>query len=76
MGVSVQNGTFLNTSPERYVTVHVARKTSISGFTVSLNKYAELTAGGYLHTGSSTPATRTTTYGCSTRPTGRPAGPR
>ncbi|WP_406373306.1 hypothetical protein OG788_23890 [Streptomyces sp. NBC_00647] len=55
VGVSVQNSTFLSRSPERYVTVHVARKTSISGFTVSLNKYAELTAGGYLHTGSSTP---------------------
>ncbi|MGW3665504.1 hypothetical protein [Streptomyces sp. NPDC005141] len=53
--VSVQSGTYLNTSPERYVTVHVARKTSISDFTVSLNKYAELTARGYLHTGSSTP---------------------
>ncbi|MFF3612532.1 hypothetical protein [Streptomyces sp. NPDC002580] len=53
--VSVRSGTYLNTSPERYVTVRVARKTSISGFTVSLNKYAELTAGGYLHTGSSIP---------------------
>ncbi|MET9406755.1 hypothetical protein ABZX90_13495 [Streptomyces sp. NPDC002935] len=53
--VSVVDGTYLNTSPERSVKVQVARKTSISGFTVSLNKYAELTAGGYLHTGSSTP---------------------
>jgi hypothetical protein len=54
--VSVSDGTFLNTSPEKTVQVAVARKTSISGFTVSMDEYAALTAGGYLHTGSSTPA--------------------
>ncbi|KAB1987595.1 hypothetical protein [Streptomyces triticiradicis] len=53
--VQVRSGTLLKTSGLRTVKVHVARKTSISGFTVSLNKYAQLTASGYLHTGSSIP---------------------
>ena len=53
--VSVSDGTYLNASPEKTVQVAVARKTSISGFTVSLNKYAQLTAAGYLHTGKSIP---------------------
>ncbi|WP_339130516.1 hypothetical protein WJM95_16650 [Streptomyces sp. f51] len=56
VNVSVPDGTYLNRSPERPVKVAVANKTSISGFTVSLNKYAELTAAGYLHTGKSIPA--------------------
>ncbi|MCT9008146.1 hypothetical protein [Streptomyces rhizosphaerihabitans] len=53
--VSVSDGTYLNASPDRTVQVTVARKASVSGFTVSLNKYAELTAAGYLHTGTSIP---------------------
>lgn len=55
VSVSVSDGTYLNASPERTLKVTVAQKASISGFTVSLNKYAELTAAGYLHTGKSVP---------------------
>lgn len=55
--VEVQSarGTYLKASPTAQVKVHVARKTSISDFSASLNKYSQLTAKGRLHTGSSTP---------------------
>ncbi|MGW1025480.1 hypothetical protein ACWD4J_17545 [Streptomyces sp. NPDC002577] len=53
--VRVRTGTYLGTSSPGTVKVYVARKTAISGFTVSLNKYSELTAKGSLVTGSSIP---------------------
>lgn len=53
--VQVRSGTFLNTSPLRTVKVYVARKTSITDFTATLNKYSQLTAKGLLHTGTSIP---------------------
>ncbi|MET8097530.1 hypothetical protein ABZV29_13785 [Streptomyces sp. NPDC005236] len=54
--VQVRSGTFLNWSPSQQVKVYVASKTSLTGFTATLDKYAGLTAKGRLHTGSSVPA--------------------
>lgn len=53
--VQVRSGTFLTTSPLQTVKVYVARKTSITNFTATLNKYSELTAKGLLNTGTSRP---------------------
>ena len=47
---------WLNPSGAQYVQVYVARKTSITGFTATLNKYAELTVAGRFLTGESSPA--------------------
>ncbi|MEU6256630.1 hypothetical protein [Streptomyces sp. NPDC047043] len=54
--VQVRSGTFLKWSPLQTVKVYVAKKTSLTDFTATLNKYSELTAKGMLHTGSSVPA--------------------
>jgi hypothetical protein len=54
--VNVVGGTYLATSPTQTVKVYVARETSIGGFTVSLNKYSQLTAKGRMFTGSSHPS--------------------
>ncbi|MFD5637007.1 hypothetical protein ACFWJM_23110 [Streptomyces sp. NPDC127077] len=54
--VQVRSGTLLKTSELRTVKVYVAQKTSITKFTASLDKYAQLTAKGLLDTGRSVPA--------------------
>ncbi|MFE1308354.1 hypothetical protein [Streptomyces sp. NPDC058755] len=54
--VQVRSGTYVKTSPLQTVKVYVAKKTSLTDFTATLNKYSELTAKGMLHTGSSVPA--------------------
>ncbi|MFI0964237.1 hypothetical protein ACH4S8_22910 [Streptomyces sp. NPDC021080] len=54
--VRVLTGTFLRFSELQLVKVHVAQKTSITDFTASLDKYAQLTAKGLLNTGRSDPA--------------------
>ncbi|MFE1881061.1 hypothetical protein [Streptomyces diastatochromogenes] len=53
--VQVRGGTYVKTSPLQTVKVYVAKKTSLTDFTATLNKYSELTAKGMLHTGSSVP---------------------
>ncbi|WP_328450357.1 hypothetical protein OG780_20805 [Streptomyces sp. NBC_00386] len=54
--VQVRAGTFMRTGELRTVKVYVAEKTSITNFTASLDKYAQLTAKGLLNTGRSIPA--------------------
>ncbi|MEV6191031.1 hypothetical protein AB0M19_01390 [Streptomyces sp. NPDC051920] len=54
--VRVLTGTFLRFSELQLVKVYVAQKTSITNFTASLDKYAQLTAKGLLNTGRSAPA--------------------
>ncbi|MGW3911674.1 hypothetical protein ACWEBX_09115 [Streptomyces sp. NPDC005070] len=54
--VQVRADSFTRFSELRTVKVHVAGKTSISHFTASLDKYAQLTAKGLLDTGRSVPA--------------------
>ncbi|MFE0508969.1 hypothetical protein [Streptomyces sp. NPDC058964] len=53
--VQVRSGTYVNWSPLQRVKVYVAKKTSLTDFTATLDKYSELTAKGVLHTGSSVP---------------------
>ncbi|WP_328670414.1 hypothetical protein [Streptomyces sp. NBC_00328] len=52
----VRTGTFTRFSELRTVKVYVAQKTSITNFTASLDKYAQLTAKGLLSSGRSAPA--------------------
>ncbi|MFD5516713.1 hypothetical protein [Streptomyces sp. NPDC127066] len=52
----VRTGTFTRFSELRTVKVYVAQKTSITDFTASLDKYAQLTAKGLLSSGRSAPA--------------------
>ncbi|MFF3450760.1 hypothetical protein ACFYXJ_26865 [Streptomyces sp. NPDC002667] len=54
--VQVRSGTFLKYAEPQKVRVNVAAKTSLTGFTATLDKYAQLTAKGRLHTGTSVPA--------------------
>lgn len=54
--VQVRTGTFSRFSELRTVKVYVAQKTSITNFTASLDKYAQLTAKGLLKSGRSAPA--------------------
>lgn len=54
--VQVRSGTYLKYAEPQKVKVYVAAKTSLTGFTATLDKYAVLTAKGRLHTGTSVPA--------------------
>ncbi|MER5685618.1 hypothetical protein [Streptomyces sp. NPDC002205] len=54
--VQVRTGTYLGYSGFQTVHVYVANKTSVTGFTATLNKYSELTAKGRLNTGTQIPS--------------------
>ncbi|MFI9808198.1 hypothetical protein ACIHEJ_28165 [Streptomyces sp. NPDC052301] len=54
--VQIYSGTYLKNSPEQTLKLYVAKKTSITGFTATLDKYSQLTAKGLLNTGKSMPA--------------------